>query len=156
MEPDVNRPGADYRGFELMAPSPSACQKACGEDGFCRAWTYMKPGIQGPSARCWLKNAAPPPVADSCCVSGAIARAASPQVLAPAPPEATVEQPTQLEACEARKKASSPSPEAVYAEMQRQAQARGEPAPALTQDALAAWLRDALAIRCMREIGGGQ
>jgi hypothetical protein len=30
----------------------------------------VQPGVQGPNARCWLKNSVPPPVASNCCVSG--------------------------------------------------------------------------------------
>ena len=30
----------------------------------------MNPGVQGPRPRCWLKDSAPAPVQDGCCVSG--------------------------------------------------------------------------------------
>jgi len=66
----IDRPGRDYKNFDLSAPDPAACRKACEAEAQCRAWAYVKPGVQGPSARCWLKNAVPAPVKDSCCVSG--------------------------------------------------------------------------------------
>jgi hypothetical protein len=69
-ENDVNRPGMDYKNFSLDTPDPSLCQKACADDPNCKAYTYVKPGIQGDKARCWLKKAVPPGKRDSCCVSG--------------------------------------------------------------------------------------
>jgi hypothetical protein len=70
-EPNTDRFGSDYFGFDLPGPQPSLCQQACIGDANCRAWTYVNPGIQGPRARCYLKNPAPPPQASNCCVSGA-------------------------------------------------------------------------------------
>jgi hypothetical protein len=71
MEQDVNRPGRDYRNFDLPAADPALCRDACVRDPQCKAWTYVKPNtVQGPVARCWLKNAAPSPGQNACCVSG--------------------------------------------------------------------------------------
>lgn len=70
LEMNTNRPGQDYRNFDLSAPDPKACQTACLEDMKCRAYTYIKPGIQGPNARCWLKSGIPPAESAPCCVSG--------------------------------------------------------------------------------------
>lgn len=61
MAPDeynVDRPGSDYKNY----PSSifSHCRRDCAGDGACKAWTWVKPGLQGTSARCWLKNAVPP------------------------------------------------------------------------------------------------
>ena len=39
-------------------------------DARCVAFTYVNPNVQGPNARCWLKNAVPNPVANPCCTSG--------------------------------------------------------------------------------------
>jgi hypothetical protein len=63
-----NQPGADYRNFE--ADSWFACRNTCGGESRCQAWTWVKPGIQGPRGRCWLKHSMPPLVKDSCCNSG--------------------------------------------------------------------------------------
>jgi hypothetical protein len=70
MEARTNRPGADYRDFEVTGNAPAVCQSACQEDPRCRAWTVVRPEVQGPRARCWLKDAVPEPVTDACCVSG--------------------------------------------------------------------------------------
>jgi PAN domain len=71
MEPDTDRPGRDYRNFEMIRDArPEACQAECVNDAKCRALTYVKPGIQGRYARCWLKEEVPKPVADRCCISG--------------------------------------------------------------------------------------
>lgn len=70
MELNTNRPGQDYRSFFLQSPSPDECQDACSLNPACRAWTYVKPGVQGAQARCWLKNGVPSPTGDNNCVSG--------------------------------------------------------------------------------------
>lgn len=72
VESGVNRPGRDYKDF-AMEPSIAGhapCQAACVNDSWCRAWTYVKAGVQGPKAHCWLKKSVPEPVKDNCCVSG--------------------------------------------------------------------------------------
>ncbi|SFV34136.1 PAN domain-containing protein [Hyphomicrobium facile] len=72
VENGVNRPGRDYKDFE-MEPSIAGfapCQSACTSDHWCRAWTFVAPGIQGPKAHCWLKKSVPDPVKNKCCVSG--------------------------------------------------------------------------------------
>jgi hypothetical protein len=69
---DVDRPGGDYRNFDLSAPSHDACLAACIGDTKCKAYTYVKPGMQGASAHCWLKDSRPYASANGCCVSGII------------------------------------------------------------------------------------
>ena len=64
----IDRPGRDYRNFPVG--SANECHKACMAEAQCKAWTYVKPGIQGPSARCWLKHSVPGPVRNTCCTSG--------------------------------------------------------------------------------------
>jgi hypothetical protein len=46
------------------------CRDTCAREPQCRAFTYVNPGVQGPSARCWLKSVAPAPRRDRCCLSG--------------------------------------------------------------------------------------
>lgn len=75
VEPGADRAGNDYRNFEVgnadLRDQPELiCQTACQKDAQCRAWTYVKPGVQGPKARCWLKTAVPAVRANNCCVSG--------------------------------------------------------------------------------------
>ncbi|HUE09706.1 MAG TPA: PAN domain-containing protein [Steroidobacteraceae bacterium] len=62
--------GSSYRNFELPADSWSLCQSACKTEPQCLAWTSVHPGLQGPNARCWLKNKIPPATANLCCTSG--------------------------------------------------------------------------------------
>ena len=66
---NIDRPGGDYLNFALDGDA-STCRLACDRDRQCRAWTFVKGGIQGPLARCWLKNVVPAPRANPCCTSG--------------------------------------------------------------------------------------
>jgi hypothetical protein len=70
VELNTDRPGSDYRNFDLPSPNYNLCERACSDDDRCKAWTYVNPGVQGPTARCWLKTTVPPAVASTCCVSG--------------------------------------------------------------------------------------
>jgi hypothetical protein len=70
LEPNVDRPGADYRSFDLAYPRPEDCRAACMAEPGCVAFTYVNPGVQGPNPRCWLKSQVPQPVTNACCVSG--------------------------------------------------------------------------------------
>lgn len=63
-----NLPGFDYADFN--ASSAFVCRNSCGGDSRCQAWTWVKPGIQGPSGHCWLKDGVPTLVRDNCCNSG--------------------------------------------------------------------------------------
>lgn len=69
-EDNVDRPGGDYTSFNLPAGSgPQACEQFCDADGQCKAWTFVRPGVQAPNARCWLKSSVPAAQANNCCVS---------------------------------------------------------------------------------------
>lgn len=69
-ESNTDRPGSDYRNLELPQPDPGLCQQECARDGRCKAYVYVRPGVQGQAARCWLKESVPGTRSDSCCVSG--------------------------------------------------------------------------------------
>ncbi len=69
-EAETNRPGGDYESINLSHSEPNACRAACDGDARCKAYTYVRPGVQGRLARCFLKSTIPDPVPDSCCVSG--------------------------------------------------------------------------------------
>ena len=71
LDPATDRPGHDYKNFDLVEGRPELCRAACAKDPACKAYTYVKPGIQGDTAHCWLKNAASAPVQAPCCASGA-------------------------------------------------------------------------------------
>jgi|GEM_PF-6999248 hypothetical protein len=70
IEPNSDRPGSDYRNFNLSTPDFRLCFEACNLDTVCQAYTYVPPGVQGPQARCWLKNAVPGSRVVSAMVSG--------------------------------------------------------------------------------------
>lgn len=74
-EDKINRPGSDFKNFETNGWK--TCEAACAEDGICSSWTYVRPGVQGPSGRCWLKNRVARPIVDPNCVSGVKFRPAS-------------------------------------------------------------------------------
>lgn len=67
-ESGVDRPGGDYRNF--AAPSAADCMRICVRDAACKAYSYVVPAKIGDDGKCFLKNIAPPPRADRCCVSG--------------------------------------------------------------------------------------
>jgi len=72
-EPNTNRPGRDYRNFEVSDRQAGAaiCRDACVREGTrCDAWTYVRPGIQGREGHCWLKKPVPAATRDPCCTSG--------------------------------------------------------------------------------------
>jgi PAN domain len=71
--PNTDRPGNDFRNIPLKG-NANDCLKLCNRESECRAWTFVKAGIQGPSARCFLKNPIPAAVPNQCCTSGVIRR----------------------------------------------------------------------------------
>jgi hypothetical protein len=71
-EMNVNRPGGDYRKFEVPIERYQSCREACEADGKCKAYTYVRAGVQGSKGVCWLKNSIPTKSANRCCVSGLI------------------------------------------------------------------------------------
>ncbi|MBL8012370.1 MAG: FecR domain-containing protein [Candidatus Omnitrophica bacterium] len=56
----IDRPGWDYNHFSLAGANPDLCFERCRQEEACRAFTYVKPGYQGPEPMCWLKNSVPP------------------------------------------------------------------------------------------------
>lgn len=66
----TDRPGSDIASFQLPANSTAQCMQACTDNASCVSWTLVKPGVQAANAICYLKNAAPLQVANSCCTSG--------------------------------------------------------------------------------------
>jgi hypothetical protein len=69
-EDNTDRPGLNYKDFDLRAAEPGLCETECTRDEKCVAWTYVKPGIQGRMARCWLKHSVPSAQNNTCCVAG--------------------------------------------------------------------------------------
>lgn len=69
-ESNTDRGGSDYRSFQLSQPDYQQCEQSCNADAQCKAWTYVKPGVQGSNAVCWLKHSVPAARASNCCISG--------------------------------------------------------------------------------------
>jgi len=73
VETSIDRTGGDYRHFDLGSdPSGLSCKKACEGDNRCRAWTYVRVGYLGSSARCYLKDKVTAPRRKPCCLSGVV------------------------------------------------------------------------------------
>jgi hypothetical protein len=73
VEFSIDRHGGDYRKFDTPAdPQGDPCAAACKADNRCRAWTYVRPGYVGASARCYLKSRIPRPRSKPCCISGVV------------------------------------------------------------------------------------
>jgi len=70
MEQDTDRQGQDYRSFFVGKSQPEVCQRACNKDDKCQAWTFVKPGFQGPLGRCFFKSGVPRKAKNKCCISG--------------------------------------------------------------------------------------
>jgi PAN domain len=68
LEVNTNRFGSDYRSLD--AADAQKCQSACADEVQCKAWTWVKSGVQGSGARCWLKNSVPVASKNNCCTSG--------------------------------------------------------------------------------------
>jgi hypothetical protein len=72
VEQDSDRSGSDYHSFPVETAEPQSCAQACLDDARCRAWTFVKAGVQGAAAVCWLKSEVPAAAKRDCCVSGII------------------------------------------------------------------------------------
>lgn len=72
-ENSIDRPGGDYRNFELKnGDGDEACKAACTADNKCRAFTYSRPGYAGRQARCFLKKDIKPPRRRAGFISGVV------------------------------------------------------------------------------------
>jgi len=72
MDANTNFPAAGYDESALPLPDPRACRRRCRDDRRCQAWTFVKPGVQGPGARCRLMRRVPAAQTSQCCVSGVV------------------------------------------------------------------------------------
>ena len=73
--PGIDLPGKDMGPGSVSGLGVSSyqdCERRCAANHRCVSWTYVKPGVQGPSAFCYLKNDIPHPVRADCCTSGRI------------------------------------------------------------------------------------
>ena len=73
IENAIDRYGGDYRQFEILSdPKTEVCKLACEGENRCRAWTYVRPGYLGTTARCYLKDKIKRPRRSPCCISGVV------------------------------------------------------------------------------------
>jgi hypothetical protein len=69
----INRVGGDYKTLDVSPDnSGEHCETTCKGEQRCRAWTYIRPGYQGASGRCSLKERVTVPRRDPCCLSGVV------------------------------------------------------------------------------------
>lgn len=75
----TDRPGSDLPGMPIAIPheregfvAVPECETACRNNPECRAYVFVKPGVQGPEGYCWLKSDVPAPVKNECCTSGVV------------------------------------------------------------------------------------
>jgi hypothetical protein len=71
-----DRWGGDYRSIALIGAHEREqyCGTHCAQDSRCKSWTYVPPGVKGPSGFCFLKNTVPPLSRASGMVSGVVVR----------------------------------------------------------------------------------
>ena len=65
-----DRRGGDYLCFDVRTDHIEDCEAACKAEMRCAAWTYVKPAVISPNARCCLKSVIPAASDNACCVSG--------------------------------------------------------------------------------------
>lgn len=80
-EENTDRPGQDMRNVNLETEDPCACALLCQSDPECQAFTYVRAGVQGPTANCWLKNGAPDPIPSDIGISGVRTGVRAPSVV---------------------------------------------------------------------------
>src|SRR5262249_35167144 len=70
LESNTERPGDDFRDYEMGDGDAGKCAMDCAGEPKCKAYTFVKPA-DGKSARCHLKSKVPSnKVRSPCCVSG--------------------------------------------------------------------------------------
>lgn len=73
VEFSMDRTGGDYKNLDVATdPAGASCEAACKAEDRCRAWTCVRPGYLGASARCFLKERITRPRHKPCCVSGVV------------------------------------------------------------------------------------
>lgn len=76
---EAAKPGVQYSGSPFWISKDveafvalQICEDACKKRTDCKAFTYVKPGVQGKDGRCWLKRSVPKAVTNTCCTSGIV------------------------------------------------------------------------------------
>lgn len=70
----LNMAGSDYAVLIMKQNDWQLCYRACKNDSWCRAWTFVNTGVQGPVPYCWLKTQSSEGSSDPNAVSGSIRR----------------------------------------------------------------------------------
>jgi len=70
IEQETDRPGKDYKSFDVPSSDVRKCKEPCARDKNCKAYTFVKAGVPGRLARCYLKSSVPDARRNSCCISG--------------------------------------------------------------------------------------
>lgn len=68
----VNFPGMDIGGSDTSDDRGRMCRALCVASLQCHAFSWVRPGVQGPSARCWLKSGVSSSVPDPNVNSGTV------------------------------------------------------------------------------------
>jgi hypothetical protein len=67
--PYCDMPG-DRGGVAYYIDNAVACESTCDGTPDCAGWTWVKPGLQGPQAVCWIKKQIVSTRRSNCCISG--------------------------------------------------------------------------------------
>jgi len=70
LQTGTDRMGGDYKSITLTNADPQLCRQACADDGVCKSYSYVKPGVKGANAMCFLKSSVASVTANDCCSSG--------------------------------------------------------------------------------------
>lgn len=71
--PIHNRPGGDYRNFQVGSglADVAGCANTCLRDDRCMSWVYLRATYNNGAARCYLKSTIPAATRTMCCYTGA-------------------------------------------------------------------------------------
>lgn len=82
IEDGFDRPGPIYESFEQTSEfqDPVLCRDRCESQPQCKSFTFVKPGVEGPKARCKMRDREPAPVESACCISAVRGKPTRPAV----------------------------------------------------------------------------
>jgi len=72
LEYGYDRPGGSYVANYPNTGSAQQCAQMCSNNPACVAFTWVKPGVQGPTGVCWLKGSLSGKAPNKDCVSGVV------------------------------------------------------------------------------------
>lgn len=92
---NTDYPGADYDHFVMEVSDALICRNSCEHEPKCRAYTYVRPGVQRDRGVCYLKTKIDRVRQSDCCVSGRKVKLEGFEVL-PDDPQPTIDTPTSV------------------------------------------------------------